>query len=256
MAGTCAQRIGCETATWLPPAPAGNALAGLPTTCPTTSRTSAPKRLAPHTMLTMTAYFVGRRIRHRRGVPRIPRNWQRNPAMSLALALATSGQVISLFSSQLRIPDSAALAAELVEMVDRIDCDAATELELLRSVMLAQYVTGDFDGTLRTIERIHRLSDDPTSVPVVHATSHPRRDQCLAGDHERGRTPHADRHRAGARPQPRRPGCRCCSRQMALVPAGLEIRATSSRAKQPTYFGDASPSATPLASRSRSICTG
>jgi adenylate cyclase len=145
-----------------------------------------PKRLAPHTMLAVTAYFFADEYDTDEAYLEF-RELATQSGDSLALALATSGQVISLFSSQVRIPDSAALAAELVEMVDRLDCDQATELELLRSVLLAQYVNGDFDGTLRTIERIHRLSDDPTSVPVVHATFIRGAISVWRGDHERGR---------------------------------------------------------------------
>jgi adenylate cyclase len=145
-----------------------------------------PKRLAPHTMLSMTAYFFADEYDTDEAYLEF-RELATQSGDSLALALATSGQVISLFSSQVRIPDAAALAAELVEMVDRIDCDHATELELLRSVLLAQYVNGDFDATLRTIERIHRLSDDPTSVPVIHATLLRGVVSVWRGEHERGR---------------------------------------------------------------------
>ncbi|MDT5014412.1 MAG: hypothetical protein QOD39_572, partial [Mycobacterium sp.] len=143
-------------------------------------------RLAPRTMLTTTAYFVADAYDTDEGYREF-RELATKSGDVLSLALATSGQVISLFSSQLRMPDATALAAELVEMVDRIDCDAATELELLSSVTLARYVAGDFDGALRTIDREHRLSDDPTSRPLVQATCTRGAIRVWRGDHEQGR---------------------------------------------------------------------
>jgi adenylate cyclase len=178
-------------------------------------------RIAPRTMLTTTAYFVADEY----DTDEAYREFRELATQSgdvLSLALATSGQVISLCSSQLRIHDAAVLASELLEMVDRIDCDAATELELLRAVGLAQYLSGDFDGALRTIERHHRLSDDPASIPVVQATCTRGAIRVWRGDYERGRQDLqiATEQARGLNPVAR---VQDVFARLLLVPAGLEV---------------------------------
>ena len=143
-------------------------------------------RLAPHTMLSMTAYFFGDEYDTDEGYREF-RQLAMQSGDGLSLALGTSGQVVSLFSRQVRISDSAVLAAELLELIDGIDCDPMTEVELLRSVLLAQFITCEFDAALRTGARIHQLSASPTSVSIVQATVLRGAIRVWQGDHERGR---------------------------------------------------------------------
>jgi adenylate cyclase len=198
-------------------------------------------RIAPRTMLTTTAYFVADEYDTDEGYREF-RELATKSGDILSLALATSGQVISLFSSQLRLPDAAALAAELVEMVDRIDCDVATELELIRSVMLAQYLSCDFDRALRTIERHHRLSDDSTSIPVVNATCTRGAIRVWRADYEQGRHDMriATEQARGLNPVA---GIQVLFSRLLLVPAGLEtadevVSETAEALRRCESFGD------------------
>jgi adenylate cyclase len=144
------------------------------------------KRLAPRTKLTTTAYLIGDEYDTDEGYREF-RELATQSGDLLSLAMGTSGQVISLTSSQSRVPEAAALASELVEMIDRLDCDPATEVELLFSVCWTRYVSGDFDLALRTIEREHQLSDDLTSIQLIQATCIRGAIGVWRGDYERGR---------------------------------------------------------------------
>ena len=138
-AGTCAQRnwlrdrdLAAARASWERCSPDRRRPARR------TSTDIGPKRLAPHTMLDDTAYFFGDEYDTDEASSGIPGTGNASPAIGCRWRSPPPGKSSRCSPRQVRIPDSAALAAELVEMVDRLDCDAATELELLRSVMMAQ----------------------------------------------------------------------------------------------------------------------
>ena len=143
-------------------------------------------RIAPRTLLTSTAYFVGgdadTEERYREF-----RELTTQSGDLLSLAIGTAGHVTSLNNNHTCPEDAAALASELVELIEKIDADAAIKVEILGSVLWAQYMASDFDGALQTIERQRVLAEEKVSIPVVQATSIRGAIRLSSGDYEKGR---------------------------------------------------------------------
>jgi adenylate cyclase len=146
----------------------------------------AAMRLAPRTMLMTTAFYVADEYDTDEAYREFRELATRSGDL-LSVALAISGQLVSLVTTQLRVADAAELATELLGMIDSIDCDGTTELELFRNVLIVQYVNGDFDAALRTAQRIHQLSTDPAIAGVVQATCTRGAISLLRGYPQRGR---------------------------------------------------------------------
>ena len=83
-------------------------------------------RIAPRTMLISTSLYVGDDVdtdeRYREF-----RDLTMQTGDLRSLAIGTAGRIMSFSVNDNRVPEAAALASELEEMVSGIDCDAATK---------------------------------------------------------------------------------------------------------------------------------
>ena len=137
-------------------------------------------------MLISTAFFVGGGVdtdaRYREF-----RDLTTQAGDTLSLAIATAGRIWSLTVGDNRVPDAAALATELQEMVDAVDCDPQTKGILLFPLAYVRFVTCDFDAACRVTDAIAALPQDEPAVemPLAHALRGVI--DVLVGDYERGR---------------------------------------------------------------------
>jgi adenylate cyclase len=111
-------------------------------------------RIAPRTMLISTESFVGsdadadEQYRELREL-----TIQADDLRSLAIA--TAGRIISFTFNDIRVPEALALASEVEEMLEHLDCDALPEIDIIRiAVVRAHYASCQFDAALALIDAI------------------------------------------------------------------------------------------------------
>jgi adenylate cyclase len=143
-------------------------------------------RIAPRTMLMSTTFFVGDKVdtdeRYREF-----RDLTMQTGDVTSLAIGTAGRIWSLGVNDNRVPEAAALASELEEMVRGIDCDTATMNIILISLAYARFARCDFDAALRVVDQILPApQEEPTVELSVADTLRGMIEICL-GDHEQGR---------------------------------------------------------------------
>ena len=90
-------------------------------------------RIAPRTMLISTTFFVGDDVDIDEQYSEF-RDLTMSTGDLTSLAIGTAGRIWSPSVNDNRVPEAAALASELDEMVDGIDCDAATKSIILISL--------------------------------------------------------------------------------------------------------------------------
>jgi adenylate cyclase len=120
-------------------------------------------RIAPRTMLISTGSFVGidtdadEQYRELREL-----TLEVNDLRSLAIAAA--GRIISFTFNEVRVPEAAALASEVEEMLTHLDCDALPEIDIIRIALArAHQASSEFDAALTWIDAIHaRPQREPT----------------------------------------------------------------------------------------------
>ncbi|MET0473788.1 MAG: adenylate/guanylate cyclase domain-containing protein [Mycobacterium sp.] len=142
-------------------------------------------RIAPRTLLTSTAFYVG---------DEADAEEQYREFRSLALqaddprslAIGTAGRIWSFAVNDNRVPEAAALASELETMMDGMDCDAATTSIVCNAVAFARFVNCEFEAALRVVEVILRLGDDAPADEVVAADALGGLLEMCLGNPERG----------------------------------------------------------------------
>jgi adenylate cyclase len=120
-------------------------------------------RTAPRTMLISTEVFVG-------SDPDADERYREFRDLSLqagdvrAFALATAGRIMSFTVNDNRVPEAAALAAEVAGMLSDIDWDAVPEIDIiLISIALTRIGSCEFDAALEVIDAIlARPHEEPT----------------------------------------------------------------------------------------------
>jgi hypothetical protein len=126
-------------------------------------------RIAPRTMLISTAVFVGSNAdideRYREF-----RDLTTQSGDLTSLAIATAGLIFSFAANDNRVPEAAALASELEDMVSHVDCDAETRSIILSPVAFVRFANCEFDAALEVIDAIHALSTDVPVVELISAT--------------------------------------------------------------------------------------
>ena len=143
-------------------------------------------RIAPRTMLMSTAFYVGgdvytdEQFREFRDLA-----MQTGDLRSLAIGMA--GRIWSFTVGDLRVPEAAALAAELEEMVSRIDCDPATKSIILNAVAFGRFANCEFDVALRDIDAILALAHEVPTPEVAAADALRGVIEMCLGDSEEGR---------------------------------------------------------------------
>jgi adenylate cyclase len=142
-------------------------------------------RIAPRTLLMSTAFYVGGDVdtdKHFREFRDLA--MQTGDLRSLAIGMA--GRIWSLTVGDLRVPEAAALAAELDEMVSRIDCDAATKSIILNAVAFGRFANCEFDAALRDIDAIMALAHEVPMAEVAAADGLRGVIEMCLGDNEHG----------------------------------------------------------------------
>jgi adenylate cyclase len=143
-------------------------------------------RIAPRTMLISTTLFVGsdadidERYRELRDL-----TTQSGDLKSLAIA--TAGLIFSFAVNDNRVPEAAALASELKDMVSQVDCDAETRSIILNAVAFVRFANCEFDAALEVIDAIHALSTDVPADELISANALLGAIETCVGRYEQGR---------------------------------------------------------------------
>jgi adenylate cyclase len=143
-------------------------------------------RIAPRTLLISTLLFVGsdadidERYREFRDL-----TTQTGDLTSLAIAKA--GLIFSFAVNENRVPEAAALASKLEDMVSHIDCDAETRSIILNAVAFVRFANCEFDAALEVIDAIHALSTDVPAVELISANALLGAIERCAGRYRQGR---------------------------------------------------------------------
>ncbi len=131
------------------------------------------KRIAPRAQLTFRPWLVGETDDDERRFDEL-RELATQSGDLLSLAMGMAGRVTSLVLIHGRPRDAAALAAELAELIDRIDDAAPERAEMLLAVAFAQYTTGSIGEALRAVNRLREMVPAPAATDLAPA-------MCLAG---------------------------------------------------------------------------
>jgi adenylate cyclase len=124
-------------------------------------------RIAPRTMLTSTAFFVGEAVdadEHYREL----RDLTMQAGDLKSLAIGTAGRIWSFTVGDYRVPEAAVLASELEELINGMECDTATLSIVLNAVAFARFANCEFDAALDAIDAIRAL---PHELPVEERIS-------------------------------------------------------------------------------------
>jgi adenylate cyclase len=143
-------------------------------------------RIAPRTMLMSTTFFAGDEVdtdeRYREF-----RDLTMQAGDLKSLAVGTAGRIWSLSVNASRVPEAAALASELEEIVGGIDCDAATKSIILISLAYVRFATCDFDTALQVVDAILALPHEELIVELSVANTLRGVIEICLGDYEQGR---------------------------------------------------------------------
>ena len=104
-----------------------------------------------------------------------------------SLAIATAGLIFSFAINDTRVPEAAALAAELEDVVSDIDCDAETRSIILNAVAVVRFANCEFDAALKVIDAIHALPTDVPADELISANALLGAIETCAGRYEQGR---------------------------------------------------------------------
>lgn len=120
-------------------------------------------KLAPRTMLVSTTFFAGEDVdtdeRYRQF-----RELALQSGDLASFAVGTAGRIWSLSVNDNRLPEAAALATEVEDILPAVDCDEATMRIILISLAYARFANCDFSAARRVVASILAL---PHEGPVV-----------------------------------------------------------------------------------------
>lgn len=125
-------------------------------------------RIAPRTMLTSTLLYVGadadadERYREFRELAELGGDRK-------AFAIGTAGRIWSLCVNDHRVREAAPLAAELEDIVSRLDCDAEAKGIVLNAAAYARFANCEFDAALRDLDALEALAPEVPSVELTPA---------------------------------------------------------------------------------------
>lgn len=133
----------------------------------------ASKRIAPRAQLTFKPWLVGGAADDERRFDEL-RELATQSGDLLSLAMGMAGRVTSLILTNGRPRDAAAMASELMDLIDKIDGAASEKAEMLLAVAFARYETGALAEALRATDRLREMVPGPTASDLAPAI-------CLAG---------------------------------------------------------------------------
>ena len=142
-------------------------------------------RVAPRRMLAWTDWLVG-------ADPDANTCYEELRALAsqsgdiLSLAMGTAGRAFALCENEHRPAEAAALADEVLQMIDDVHCDRMLKVDLLYAVMWAKFLVADYRAILRTGERIRELAANEVNSSVARANTVCGVAQLVWGDVEGG----------------------------------------------------------------------
>jgi adenylate cyclase len=143
-------------------------------------------RLAPRTMLISTTFFVGDEAdtdeRYREF-----RDLTMECGDLTSFAIGTAGRIWSYCVNDNRVPEAVALASEVEQIIDCVDCDVETKGIILISLAYARFATCDFDSALEVIDVILALPHKEPIVEIAIADTLRGVIEICLGDYEEGR---------------------------------------------------------------------
>ncbi|MDT5095672.1 MAG: hypothetical protein QOH60_5035 [Mycobacterium sp.] len=143
-------------------------------------------RIAPRTMLISTTLYVGSGAdideRYREF-----RDLTTQTGDLTSFAIATAGLIFSFAVNDNRVPEAAALASELEDVVSHIHCDAESRSIILNAVAYVRFANCEFDAALKIIDAIHALSTDIPADELISANALLGAIETCAGRYEQGR---------------------------------------------------------------------
>jgi adenylate cyclase len=126
-------------------------------------------RIAPRAMLSSTESFVG-------SGADADEQYREFRELALragdlkSLAIGTAGRIMSLTFNDIRVPESLALASEVEEILNHLDCDALPEIDIiLIAVARAHYANCEFDAALAVIGAIQARPQKEQTVESAGA---------------------------------------------------------------------------------------
>jgi adenylate cyclase len=144
-------------------------------------------RIAPRTMLSSTESYVG-------SGADADEQYREFRELALqagdlrSLAIGTAGRIISLTFNDIRVPEVLALASEIEEMLNHLDCDALPEIDIiLIAVARAHYANCDFDAALAVFDAILARPQEEETIEFAGALTWRGVMEMSRGDYEDGR---------------------------------------------------------------------
>lgn len=142
-------------------------------------------RVAPRKMLAWTDWLVGADPDANTCYEEL-RTLASQSGDVLSLAMGTAGRAFALCENEHRPAEAAALADEVLHMIDDVHCDRMLKVDLLYSVMWAKFLVADYRAILRTGERIRELAANKVNSSVARANTVCGVAQLVWGDSEAG----------------------------------------------------------------------
>ena len=82
-----------------------------------------------------------------------------------------AGRMTALCTNYARRAEALASAADLANMIDDIEAGATLKVDLLFTVMWAQFLVCDYDSLFQTAERIRTIAGSEVKSSVARATA-------------------------------------------------------------------------------------
>jgi adenylate cyclase len=142
-------------------------------------------RIAPRTMLMSTTFFVGDDADTDEQYCEF-RDLTKQTGDLRSLAIGMAGHILSFFVNDNRVPEAAALASELGEIVGGIDCDVETTNIVLIALALALFANCEFDAALRVADQILAAPREGPTVELASAAALRGVIEMCVGDSEEG----------------------------------------------------------------------
>ena len=143
-------------------------------------------RITPRTMLISTTLYVGDDV-ETDGRFRELRDLTKQTGDLRSLAIGMAGRIWSFNVNDHRVPDAAALASELEEMISGIVCDAPTKSIILNSLAFARFTNCEFEAALKVIDTIQALLQGVPTVELASAQALRGVVEICVGEYEQGR---------------------------------------------------------------------
>jgi adenylate cyclase len=106
---------------------------------------------------------------------------------ALSLAVGIAGRMTALCTNYARPAEAAALAADLVDMIDDIGADAVLKVDLLFTVMWAQFLICDYDALFETAHRLQAIAGTEVNSSIARSNAVLGVSRIVTGDVENGR---------------------------------------------------------------------